>query len=109
MTTDETPADVQPKTMAQEIQQLAADINTFNQLALFCGMTTAGSAVPGVQLVLLNRQRTTLFLGAGFLLPALTALAKQIGQRLEAAGIDVEQLLEEVNKSLEILTRQTGA
>lgn len=97
-----------PQTRAQYVQQLAKDINEYNQVAMFCGMATLGHQVPTVQLMLGNQHRTTLFLSAARLLPALSEHGKRLQDSLTARDIDTDELLRDVSNSLQILTKQTG-
>lgn len=97
-----------PETQAQYVQRLARDINEYNQIALFCGMATIGHQVPTVQLTLGNQHRTVLFLSAAAVLPALSAHGKRLQESLIAREIDTDELLRDVSKSLQILTKQTG-
>jgi hypothetical protein len=108
MITPDTPAGTPAESQTQYIQRLAADINNYNQIAFFCGMATAGTAMPSVQLILGNQHRTTIYLNVATLLPALSAEGKRLQESLQMRDIDTDELLQEVGNSLSILTKQKG-
>lgn len=108
MITPDTDSATPAESQTQYIQRLAADINSFNQIAYFCGMATAGQGLPTVQLVLGDSRRTTTFMNVAVILPALSAEGKRLTETLQARGIDTDELLQEVGKSLSIATKQIG-
>jgi len=108
MITPDPTSDTPVETQNQYFQRLAADMNTFNQVAMFCGMATANSTTPAVQLTLGNMHRTTIMLNSLTILPALSAEGKRLMDSLQARGIDTDELMRDVSKSLTILTTQKG-
>jgi len=108
MITPDTSSATPAETQTQYIQRLAADINSFNQIAYFCGMATAGQGLPTVQLVLGDQRRTTTFMNVAVILPALSAEGKRLMESLQAREIDTDELMQDVGKSISLATKQTG-
>lgn len=108
MITPDTDSATPAESQTQYIQRLAADINSFNQIAYFCGMATAGQGLPTVQLILGDQRRTTTFMNVAVILPALSAEGKRLMDSLQAREIDTNELMQDVGRSLSLATKQIG-
>lgn len=81
---------------AEDVVLQAQKIATLVQLATFIKAVSVGVAAHAgiqVQLQVLDRQRTGLFLNSQLLVGPLTEEFNKLGQELTNAGVDLEELL----------------
>lgn len=81
---------------AEDVVVQAQKIVALMQLATFLKATDIGLAAEvgaQVQMQILDRQRTTLFINSKLLKETLTAEFNKLGQELTDAGIDLDKML----------------